>query len=71
MVAASLPVMAARNRIRLTGQLLRPQAIAAHAAGEDTFTYGVLYQREDGVATGAHDQLDEALKVLDKAVRKA
>ena len=32
------------------GHLLQ-QADAAHAAGEDTFTYGVLYQREE--RTGA------------------
>lgn len=49
---------------------LAQQAIAAHAAGEDTFTYGVLYQREDDIATSSRAQLDEALKTLAKAARK-
>jgi CHAD domain-containing protein len=50
---------------------LLAQADAAHAAGEDTFTYGLLYAREDAVARQAEDQLDDALKKLDKAVRKS
>jgi CHAD domain-containing protein len=50
---------------------LAQQADAAHAAGEDTFTYGLLYAREDAVATDARRQLDSALKKLDKSVRKA
>ena len=29
---------------------LSQQAEAAHAAGEDTFTYGLLYAREDELA---------------------
>lgn len=49
---------------------LSQQSIAAHSAGEDTFTYGLLYQREDDIAAGARAQLDEALRVLDKAVSK-
>jgi CHAD domain-containing protein len=49
---------------------LSAQAEAAHTAGEDTFTYGLLYQLEDGVAQQSRAQLDDALKSLDKAVRK-
>ncbi|MGE2833543.1 CYTH and CHAD domain-containing protein [Mycobacterium sp. SMC-4] len=43
----------------------------AHAAGEDTFTYGVLYQREIETAQRCEEQLDDALKALDKAAAKA
>ncbi|KUH83893.1 MULTISPECIES: CYTH and CHAD domain-containing protein [unclassified Mycobacterium] len=50
---------------------LGQQAEAAHAAGEDTFTYGLLYQQEAEVAQRARDQLDGALTKLAKAVRKA
>ena len=50
---------------------LSQQADAAHGAGEDTFTYGLLYAQEDDVATDARRQLDSALKKLDKSVRKA
>lgn len=50
---------------------LSQQAEAAHAAGEDTFTYGLLYAREDELARNARQQLDSALKKLKKAVRKA
>jgi CHAD domain-containing protein len=50
---------------------LSQQADAAHAAGEDTFTYGLLYAREDDLAIDARRQLDSALKKLDKSVRKA
>ncbi|QUR68030.1 CYTH and CHAD domain-containing protein [Mycobacterium spongiae] len=47
------------------------QAKAAHAAGEDTFTYGLLYQQEADLAERCHAQLDGALRNLKKAVRKA
>jgi len=47
------------------------EAEAAHAAGEDTFTYGVLYQQEDDLAQRSRAQVDDALKQLAKAVRKA
>ncbi len=47
------------------------QAEAAHASGEDTFTYGVLYQLEDDLARSSRDQLADALKALAKAVHKA
>jgi len=47
------------------------QAEAAHAAGEDTFTYGLLYQQEIDLADSCHAQLDDALRKLDKSVRKA
>ncbi|GFG55149.1 CHAD domain-containing protein [Mycolicibacterium agri] len=50
---------------------LSQQAEAAHAAGEDTFTYGLLYAREDQLAQNARRQLDKALSKLKKAVRKA
>ena len=50
---------------------LSHQAEAAHAAGEDTFTYGLLYQLEDDLARRSREQLDDALKKLDRSVRKA
>lgn len=50
---------------------LSTQADAAHAAGEDTFTYGLLYQQEDNLAQHSRALLQDALKKLDKAVRKA
>jgi CHAD domain-containing protein len=50
---------------------LSRQAEAAHAAGEDTFTYGLLYQQEDDLARRSRDQLAAALKKLDRSVRKA
>jgi CHAD domain-containing protein len=50
---------------------LRHQAETAHAAGEDTFTYGLLYQQEDDLARRSRAQLDAALRKLDKSVRKA
>jgi CHAD domain-containing protein len=49
---------------------LSHQAEAAHAAGEDTFTYGLLYQLEDDLAKRSRAQLDDALKKLDRSVRK-
>src|SRR5882757_3671814 len=48
---------------------LSQQAEAAHAAGEDTFTYGVLYQLEDDLATRSREQLGDALKQLNRSVR--
>ncbi|OBI71244.1 CYTH and CHAD domain-containing protein [Mycobacterium sp. E740] len=50
---------------------LGQQADAAHAAGEDTFTYGLLYRIEEELARRSREQLDGALKKLAKAVRKA
>jgi CHAD domain-containing protein len=47
------------------------QTEAAHVAGEDTFTYGLLFQREADLAESCHQQLDAALRKLAKAVRKA
>ncbi len=47
---------------------LSRQAEVAHAAGEDTFTYGLLYQLEDDLARRCEEQIDDALKQLDKAV---
>ncbi|BBZ08270.1 hypothetical protein MDOR_24390 [Mycolicibacterium doricum] len=49
---------------------LLQEAEAAHAAGEDTFTYGLLYQVESELADQARSQLDDALRELDEAVRK-
>ncbi len=49
---------------------LMKQSEAAHDAGEDTFTYGVLYQREDDLARSSRADLDAALTKLAKAVRK-
>jgi len=48
---------------------LSQQAEAAHAAGEDTFTYGVLYQLEDDLATRSRELLGDALKQLNRSVR--
>jgi CHAD domain-containing protein len=50
---------------------LRQQADEALGASEDTFTYGILYQQEDDLAQRCREQLDSALKKLDKSVRKA
>ena len=50
---------------------LLQQADAAHAAGEDTFTYGLLYQQEADLARGCREQLDGALKSLRRSVRRA
>jgi CHAD domain-containing protein len=50
---------------------LSQQAEAAHAAGEDTFTYGLLYQQEDDLAQRSREQVGDALKQLGKAVRKS
>ncbi|KZS74989.1 CHAD domain-containing protein [Mycobacterium kansasii] len=50
---------------------LLEQTQAAHAAGEDTFTYGLLYQQESDLAQSCRAQLGAALRKLDKAVRKA
>jgi CHAD domain-containing protein len=50
---------------------LSQQADAGHAAGEDTFTYGLLYQREDDFAQRCREQLDDALKSLRNAVHKS
>jgi CHAD domain-containing protein len=50
---------------------LSAEANAAHAAGEDTFTYGLLYQLEDDLARRSRAQLDDALRKLDRSVRKS
>ena len=50
---------------------LSQQAEAAHEAGEDTFTYGLLYELEDELARTSFRQLDSALRKLDKSVKKA
>jgi CHAD domain-containing protein len=50
---------------------LSREAQAAHAAGEDTFTYGLLYQLEADLARRSREQLDDALKKLDQSVRRA
>ncbi|MDY6996218.1 MAG: CYTH and CHAD domain-containing protein [Actinomycetota bacterium] len=48
---------------------LSRQADIAHAGGEDTFTYGLLYQQEDDLARQCEAQIEDALKDLDKTVR--
>lgn len=50
---------------------LRQEAEVAHTAGEDTFTYGLLYQREADLAQRCRRELDGTLRKLAKAVRKA
>ncbi|MCW2516399.1 MAG: domain containing protein [Mycobacterium sp.] len=50
---------------------LSEESVTAHGAGEDTFTYGVLYQLEAEVARRSEEQLGRALKQLRKAVRAA
>jgi CHAD domain-containing protein len=50
---------------------LAQQSLAAHAAGEDTFTYGLLYQQEDDLANRCREQLDDALSALRKTFKKA
>ena len=50
---------------------LSRQAQQAHAAGEDTFTYGLLYQQEHDLAVRCEDQVADALEQLAKAVKKA
>ena len=49
--------------------MLSSEALAAHEAGEDTFTYGVLFIREAELARRAEEQLDGALTQLRKAAR--
>ncbi len=46
------------------------QADAAHAVGEDTFTYGLLYQQEADLALSCRQQLDPLLRKLKKSVRQ-
>ena len=48
---------------------LTQQAEAAHAAGEDTFTYGAALSTGGRPgATASREQLDDALKKLDRTV---
>jgi CHAD domain-containing protein len=47
------------------------QSLVAHAAGEDTFTYGLLYQLEDDLANRCREQLDDALSALRKTFKKS
>ena len=49
---------------------LSTQAEDRTRRGEDTFTYGLLYQLEDDLARRSREQLEAALKKLDKSVRK-
>ena len=50
---------------------LRHESETAYTAGEDTFTYGLLYQQESDLAERCTQQLDDALRKLAKAVHKA
>jgi CHAD domain-containing protein len=54
----------ARSRLLAAADLGR-------GAGEDTFTYGVLYQQEDDLAAYSREQLGKALKKLNRSVRSA
>ncbi|MBV8294033.1 MAG: CYTH and CHAD domain-containing protein [Mycobacterium sp.] len=49
---------------------LTEQADAAHAATEDAFTYGLLYQQDSDLARESRQQLQPALRKLFKALRK-
>jgi CHAD domain-containing protein len=49
---------------------LTEQADAAHAASEDDFTYGLLYQLESDLAGESREQLESALRKLFKALGK-
>jgi hypothetical protein len=40
---------------------LSQEATVAHGAGEDTFTYGVLFEQEAELARRSEEQLDDAL----------
>lgn len=48
---------------------LGQEALAAHAAGEDTFTYGLLYQQEEELARRSREQLDAAMQALERSMR--
>jgi len=48
---------------------LLQEAAAAHTAGEDTFTYGVLFAREAELAQDCDARLGAALKALRRSVR--
>jgi CHAD domain-containing protein len=50
---------------------LSREAVAAHALGEDTFTYGLLFHQEDELARRSEEQLGAALKKLKRSVRDA
>ena len=49
---------------------LSEEAAAAHQAGEDTFTYGLLYQQEVDLAQRSREQLEAAHRALKRSVRK-
>lgn len=77
--ATGEPLVAARAKVIQTllgdhqdsvvsRQHLLRQADAAFAAGEDTFSYGLLYQQESDLADRCRTQLDQALSELDQAV---
>jgi CHAD domain-containing protein len=48
---------------------LSDQSETAHTAGEDTFTYGLLYRQEADLAERCRQQLDNALRKLARSVR--
>ena len=50
---------------------LLEETAAAHAAGEDTFTYGVIFQRESELGRRSERKLDDALRALRRSVRKS
>jgi CHAD domain-containing protein len=49
---------------------LMRQAEVAHGAGEETFTYGLLYQQETDLAAECRRQLQPVLRKLYKSLRK-
>lgn len=49
---------------------LSEAAATAHSAGEDTFTYGLLYQQEAELARRSREQLDEALSTLHRNIHR-
>ena len=50
---------------------LLQEVAAAHAAGEDTFTYGVLFQQEYELARRSEQELGDALRALRRSVRRS
>ncbi len=70
--AKSVQTLLGEHQDSVVGRVhLLEQAGAAREAGEDTFTYGVLYQREADLADRCEEQLGDALKELRRSVRAA
>lgn len=70
--AKSIQTLLGDHQDSVVGRVhLLEQADAAHTAGEDTFTYGVLFQQEADLALRCEEQLGVALKALRQSVRAA